>query len=115
MAQTSIHILFPQTSAGADNLLRGTKSPAASYYLGNADLQTVSWSLTNVIGIITIQASLVTDPVLTNDNDWFPVYTKTCSSTTETGYTNISGNFVWIRAKIAGFTQGTIQNIKLTY
>lgn len=115
MAQTATYILFPQTTFSAETLIRGEKRPAAAYYLGNADLQTVSWNLTSVTGTITIQASLVTDPVLTNDSDWFPVYTKICNTVTETGYTNISGNFVWLRAKIAGFTNGTIQNVKLSY
>jgi hypothetical protein len=115
MAQTATYILFPQTTFSAETLIRGEKRPAAAYYLGNADLQTVSWNLTSVTGIITIQASLVTDPVLTNDSDWFTVYTKICSTVTETGYTNVSGNFVWLRAKIAGFTDGTIQNVKLSY
>ena len=116
MAQTTTEILFPQTSYnGSNSLIRGTKQAAAAYYLGNADLQTVTWNLTSVTGLITIQASLVTSPVESTDNDWFTVYQLSCNNTTQNGYTNINGNFVWLRAKIAGFTQGVIQNVKVSY
>lgn len=116
MAQTTTEILFPQTAfTGSNNLIRGDKKAAAAYYLGNADLQTVTWSLTSVTGLITIQASLITSPVESNDNDWFTVYQFNCDNLTQNGYANINGNFVWLRAKIAGFTQGVIQNIKVSY
>lgn len=116
MAQSTTLILFPQTSfSGSNNLIRGDKKQAASYYLGNADLQTVTWNLTNVNGTLAIQASIATDPTETDDNDWFTVFTLPCTNLTQTGYTNINGNFVWIRAKISSFTQGVIQNVKVSY
>jgi hypothetical protein len=116
MAQTTTEILFPQTAYSSNNnLIRGAKKAAAAYYLGNADLQTVTWSLTSVTGLITIQATLTTNPVETTDTDWFTVYQFNCDNLTQNGYTNINGNFVWIRAKIAGFTQGVIQNMKVSY
>ena len=116
MAQATVQLLFPQTSFhGSNYLIRGEKKPAAAYYLGNADLQTVTWNLTNVTGSLVIQASLATDPVLTDDNDWFTVYSLACSSLTESGYANVNGNYVWLRAKISSFTQGVIQNVKVSY
>ena len=115
MAQSTTHLLFPQTSYSTQSLVRGIKRPAAAYYLGNADLQTVTWNITSVTGLITIQASLATNPVESTDNDWFTVYTLSCDNLTELGFTNINGNFVWLRAKIAGWSQGIINNIKVTY
>ena len=116
MAQSTTEILFPQTVyTTTSNLIRGDKKPAAAYYLGNADLQTVTWNLTSVTGLLTIQASLSTNPSATTDADWFTVYQLSCTALTQSGYTNINGNFVWLRAKIAGFSQGVIQNVKVSY
>ena len=116
MSQATVQILLPQTTV--TTLTRGDKKPAAAYYLASADLQTVTWSLTGATGRITIQASLATDPVLTNDDDWFEVYTFTFSATggtgTQNGYTNINGNYVWLRAILQG-TTGVAQYIKVSY
>jgi hypothetical protein len=116
MAQTSTLILFPQTSFNGSNyLIRGAKQPAASYYLSGANLQTITWNLTSVTGTLTIQASLVNSPNESTDTDWFTVYTFSDEMLTEISYTNITGNFIWIRAKISSFTNGVIQNVKVSY
>jgi len=116
MAQTTILPLLSQTPySSANTTVRGAKQPAAAYYLANSDLQTVSWSTNNFSGTITIQASLVTSPNENNDNDWFDVHSVAYSATSIIDYSNVSGNFVWIRAKISGFTQGVVQYIKVSY
>lgn len=115
MAQSTTQLLFPQTAYTSESLVRGDKRPAAAYYLGNADLQTVTYNVTSFTATIVIQASLVTNPVLTTDDDWFPVYTLVCNNLTTISYTNITGNFVWLRAKIQGWSQGIVNNIKVTY
>ena len=116
MAQTTILTLLPQTTHNPQtNLVRGTKQPAAAYYLANSDLQTVSWSINNFSGTMSIQVSLVTSPNETSDSDWFTVHSQAYTSTSGTFYSNINGNFVWIRARIANFTQGVIQYIKVSY
>jgi hypothetical protein len=116
MAQATTLILLPQTVGGGNNnLIRGTRQPAAAYYLANKDLQTVSWNVTSVTGLLTIQATIAEDPSANNDSDWFTVYQTSFDNTTENGYTNLDGNFVWIRAKLAGFTGGVVQNIRVSY
>lgn len=115
MAQSTIQLLFPQTSYSNQSLVRGEKKPAAAYYLGNADLQTISWNVTNITATLVIQVSLVTNPVESSDIDWFPVHTVVFNNQTEVSYTNIKGNFVWIRAKIQGWSQGIVNNVKATY
>jgi len=115
MAQATTEILFPQTAYTTQSLVRGSKKPAAAYYLGNADLQTITWNITALTGTIVIQATLASDPAETTDNDWFTVHTLICNNLSQISYTNITGNFVWIRAKIQGWTQGVINNIKVTY
>lgn len=114
MAQTTTVQLLPQTAFnGSNTAIVGERQPAAAYYLGNQDLQTVTWSITNVTGLISIQASLVDNP--TSNDDWFIVYNLSCTALTQSSFININGNFVWIRAIINGFTQGVVQNIKMSY
>lgn len=117
MAQTSTLMLMPQTvydGGGTANVytVTGQTQPAAAYYLGNNNLQTVTYGLSSVTATIEIQASLSSEPV---DNDWFIVHTIQANSLTSTSYTNIQGNFVHIRAVIKEFSGGTIQYIKVTY
>jgi hypothetical protein len=112
MSQATTLILLSQTPFGSGPNLTGEKQPAASYYLGKSDLQTLTWNFTNVSATVVIQASLSENPTNT---DWFNVYTLTPSSTTELGFYNLSGNFVWLKANITNFTTGVIQYIKVSY
>ena len=128
MSQSTTLILLPETAyvnPGNNSAYTVTviSQPAAAYYLGNRDLQTVNTKLTNVTGNIVIEATLATTPTST---DWFNVYTleanvnaaansapKIASNTSS--YTNIEGNFVYIRAKIEDFAAGTLSFVKLSY
>ena len=79
MSQSTTLILLPETAYvnpgnGASYTVTGNSQPAAAYYLGNRDLQTVNTKLTNVTGNIVIEATLATTPTST---DWFNVYTNT--------------------------------------
>lgn len=128
MSQTTTLIMLPETSYvnpgnSAPYTVTGTSQPAASYYLGNRDLQTVNYKLTDVVGNIVIEASLATSPT---NNDWFKVYeleananaaanTAPKIASNASAYTNVEGNFVFLRAKVEGFQGGTVQFIKLSY
>ena len=128
MPQSTTLILFPETSYvnpgnGAPYTVTGNTQPAAAYYLGNRDLQTVNIKLTNCTGNIVVQASLATTP---GTNDWFKVYELVANSSATPNsapqlasnaslYTNIEGNFVYMRAKIEDFQGGTVQFVKLSY
>jgi hypothetical protein len=112
MSQATTLILLSQTPFGQGLNITGTKQPAASYYLGGADLQTVTWSFTSVTATVNIQASLAENPT---SNDWFNVLEITGSELTQISYQNINGNFVWLRAAVSGFTAGVIQFIKVSY
>lgn len=83
-------------------------------YLGYTDgLHTVAYYLNGFVGVITIQASLVTTP--TTDADWFTVTNgvigdgSTAMSTP--GFVNFTGNFVWVRINVTQFSAGTITKI----
>ena len=128
MSQATTLILLPETSYqnpgnGAPYTVTGNTNPAAAYYLGNKDLQTVAVKLTEVTGNIVIEASLATQPSTT---DWFKVYELVANAnatpnsapqiaSNSSVYTNIEGNFVYMRAKIEDFSYGTVQYVKLSY
>jgi hypothetical protein len=128
MSQTTTLILLPQTTYlnpgnGASYTVTGNSQPAAAYYLGNRDLQTVNISLTQVTGNITIEATLATTP---SDTDWFKVYeleananapanTASKIASNASVYTNIEGNFVYLRAKVVDFDYGVVNFVKLSY
>lgn len=128
MPQATTLILLPQTAYvnpgnGAPYTVTGNSQPAAAYYLGNRDLQTVNVKLTNCTGNIVIQASLATTP---GANDWFKVYELEANANATPNsapqiasnasvYTNIEGNFVYLRAKLEDFQGGTVQFVKLSY
>lgn len=128
MSQTTTLILLPQTTYlnpgnGASYTVTGATNPAAAFYLGNKDLQTVNINLTNCTGNIVIQASLATTPV---DSDWFKVYELEANANAASNsapqvasnasvYTNIDGNFVHMRAKVEDFQGGIVNFVKLSY
>lgn len=128
MSQSTTLILLPETAYsnpgnGASYTVTGDSQPAAAYYLGNRDLQTVNINLSSVTGNIVIEASLATTP---ETYDWFKVYeleanaNATANSAPQlasnaTMYTNVEGNFVYMRAKVEDFAGGTVQFVKLSY
>ena len=127
-SQATTLILLPQTTYlnpgnGAPYTVTGNSQPAAAYYLGNKDLQTVNVKLTAVTGNIVIQATLATSP---SDRDWFKVYELEANANATPNsapqlasnasiYTNIEGNFVRMRAKIEDFNNGVVNFVKLSY
>lgn len=128
MPQSTTLLLFSETSYvnpgnGAPYTVTGNSEPAAAYYLGNRDLQTVNTRVSGMTGNIVIEASLATSP---NDTDWFKVYELVANANAVANtapqiasnasvYTNIEGNFVYMRAKIVDFQGGTVQYVKLSY
>ena len=113
MSQSTVLTLFSQeVYNGTNPLVIGTTVPAAGYYLGKNELQTVTWKLSLATAIIKIQATLEADP---NEDDWFTIHEIVATGIDELGYQNITGNFVWIRGMITSFSSGTVQFIKLTY
>jgi hypothetical protein len=128
MAQSTTLVLLPQTAYvnpgnGAPYTVTGNSQPGAGYYLGNRDLQTVNISLTSCVGNIVIEATLATTP---NNVDWFKVYELEANAFAPANsapqiasnaslYTNVEGNFVYMRAVIEGFSNGGVNFIKISY
>lgn len=117
MSQSTTLILLPQTAYqnpgnGAPYTVTGNAQPAAAYYLGNRDLQTLNFNITNVTGNVVIEATLAAN---SSNAEWFKVYEFEATASNNSAYTNINGNFVYIRAKIEDFSQGTVNFIKISY
>lgn len=115
MSQVTTLILLPQTAYSINNTAAlGTAQKAAGYYLGNKNLQTVTWDFTNVNCTMYIEASLVSNP--TSDSDWFEVYrVATGGILTERNFQNIEGNFTWLRCRVNPLEMGVIQSVKVSY
>ena len=118
MSQQTILVLFPQTTydgGGTANVysLTSNAQPAAGYYLGNEDLQTVNIKTTDFTGNLVIEATLSANK---STNDYFEVYRSDDHANANLSmYTNINGNLVWLRAKIEDFQYGVVNFIKLSY
>ena len=128
MSQVTTLILLPQTTYlnpgnGAPYTVTGNSQPAAAYYLGNQDLQTVNYSLTSCSGNIVLEATLAASP---SESDWFRVYELEANANAASNtapkiasnaraYKNIDGNFVYIRAKVEDFQGGIVNYIKISY
>ncbi len=128
MPQTTTLILLSENAYvnpgnSAPYTITGNSQPAASYYLGNKDLQTVNYKVTNCVGNIVIEATLASNPT---NNDWFKVAEVVANANASpnsipqiasnaSSYLNIEGNFVYMRAKIEDFQNGVVQYVKLSY
>jgi len=88
--------------------------PAANYYKGNGNFQTIIVNVTDFVGIISIQSSLNT---LGELGAWAEVLRFGDGSTVETGIFpySVPGNFVWLRCEVLGFNMGTINSITVSY
>jgi len=125
------HTLVPRTVYGEPSgtydgsSLDWYSSPikAANYYRGQGHVQTVNFNLDQVIGRITIQATLQSFPGTISDQDyltnksWFSVTEigDSSSSITEYRVITVQGNFTWLRAHITDFQAGIIQAVTVVY
>jgi len=100
---------------GTSMVFDGTPIEASSHYFSVAGgLQTVWLATENFVGSIAIQATLMREPL---ESDWATIYTSGDAQTplSETQTTNVTGNFVWMRAKVSEFQAGTITEARLSY
>jgi hypothetical protein len=92
----------------------GNAVPAANYYGGQGSLQTITFRLTDFSGTITIEATLES----TQDSaSWFDVYEYDSAGipVTDTHPANVTGNFVWLRARVENFDSGEIESVTAAY
>jgi len=129
---SSVSVNYPNT--GTTNLTFLSNRIKGDGYYGNTDgFHTVQFKVSNFVGKFEVQASLASDPI---EADWFSAELGTSSQTidttgllsfqninsvvfsTATSITksfNVVGNFVWLRAKISEFSEGSVNSIKINY
>ena len=96
----------------------GDPQKAANYYRGRGGTQTIRWVYQGVQGKVTIQATLDNDPA---DSRWFDIAATGDGSSddsttiTATYVEAVVGNFVWLRAVVSNFKDGTIEVVQATY
>lgn len=133
MSSNSETILSTQTHPGdsVTETVIGDKFKGDGYYGRSDGLHTVQIDLEGFIGRIEIQATLEIDP---QEEDWFTVQIGTGAQSVDTtglirqeniSYVdyvdtetsvktyNFTGNYVWIRAYVSNWTDGTVNNILL--
>lgn len=117
MSQTVVMTLFAQKNrelpTTIPQFITSEKMQSAGYYYSNRDIQTVTWSMTDdFAGRLVIQASLHTNPV--DDTDWFNVFINE-NTGPKNGFSNITGNYVWIRAKVTDWLTGSVRLVTVSY
>jgi len=116
-------ILAEQTHPGDSTVetVTGEKYKGDGYYSRSDGLHTIQYSLVGFKGTIAIQATLAIDPV---EDDWFTVYSQMyeldgnsqdSSLKFASKIENFTGNYVWIRAHLSNWTDGSVNSIKLNH
>jgi hypothetical protein len=88
---------------------------AANYYRGRGGVQTITFGVSGFEGIMYLEACLDENPAEAN---WFTTYIYGDGSTiplTDFHPATITGNFSWMRVRVAGFSGGTIDSVTITY
>lgn len=89
--------------------------PAADYYRGYGGLQTITFSVSDFVGIMHLEATLEENQHTATS--WFNTYTLGDSSSFVSGIypASITGNFTWMRVRVEQFDAGTINSVSITY
>jgi len=92
---------------GTSTSFYGNSTPAANYYAGQGNLQTLTYQLAGFTGTVTVQATLEND---TPQAAWFDVdtYGNVVSPVTGTHSATVVGNFAHLRAHITEFASGNV-------
>lgn len=116
-------VLLPLTTYGtpsgnydgsSDTAFDGDRQKAVAYYRSRRSTQSVRFQLSGFVGDIIIQGTLDADPQ--GIDQWFEVYKYQSPTAGSADFSQgITGNFTWLRARVEGFTGGTITSVTLTY
>ncbi len=118
---TSETIIATQTNPGdsSEQTITSEKFKGDGYYGRSDGLHTVQMNVSAFIGNINIQGTLATDPT---DADWFDIAgaeldanDSSLNGSNGAFVYNFTGNFVWVRAYVTNFYDGTINSILLNH
>lgn len=124
MPSTSVTLL-PSVTQGTPNdnvnydgssaAFQTDKTKGDGWYSYSDGNHTVAYFPNNFVGTIKMQGSLATTPTST---DWFDIdgttMTNSVAGSTPVTY-NFTGNFVWVRCAVSGFTEGTIDKVQMNH
>ena len=132
--KSSSLVLIAETAYAAGTVtITGTRQKGVGYYIGQGNGQNIRFIANDFPGVVTIQASLDTDPKTADsypadyptgliEADWFDVYTFPGdsaidgSSAITTDYSiYLPGKYTWVRAVVTQFTSGVIGPITMSY
>ena len=123
MPSNSETILTQNTHTGDSGILSvtGDNFKGDGYYGRSDGFHTVQYDLDNFLGTVAIQGTLAIEPT---SDDWFNITdtqhisttNDSSSSTSDGGFIyNFTGNYVWVRAHVDNWTDGTVNFIKLNH
>ena len=97
----------------------GEKYKGDGYYGRSDGFHTVQYTVAGFQGKIDMQATLAINPA---DADWFTITGTNLTSTDDEGQYNtgthlfnFTGNYVWVRAYISNWTDGTVSSVLLNH
>lgn len=133
MKSSSLVLIAETAFVAGTTTVTGTRQKGVGYYNGQGNGQNIRFIADDFPGIVTIQASLDTDPKTVDsypveyptgliEADWFDVYTFPGDSAID-GSTAITtdysiylpGKYTWVRAIVSQFTSGKIGPITMSY
>jgi len=101
---------------GSATAFNGDKVKGDGYYGFSDGVHTIQTRVTSLVGTVKIQGTLVKDPADTDFVDIASVVTSDGSTAISNSFfNNFTGNFVWIRIAVSGFTAGSINNIFMAH
>ena len=101
---------------GSSAAFNGDKVKGDGYYGFSSGVHTGNTRVTSLGGTIKIQGTLVKAPADTDFVDIASIVTSDGSTAiTNSYFNNFTGNFVWIRIAVSGFTAGSINNIFMAH
>jgi hypothetical protein len=131
-SSSTVVLDYPNT--GTTALIYASNPIKGDGYFGGSDgFHTVQVDINQFIGKIEMQGSLASAP---QESDWFSVVlgTNTMSidttgllteesissveystATTNIKSYNFTGNYVWVRAKVSDWTEGTVNSIRINH
>lgn len=130
---STVLLNYPNTGTSALVYI-GDKFKGDGYYNGSGGFHTIQLQTTNFVGKVEMQATLASEP---SSSDWFTVelgspsnqsvdtsgllnetnisFVQFSTATTTVKTYNFTGNFIWVRAKVSEFTEGTVNGIKYNH
>lgn len=111
------NVVYGQASGNYDGSSQDWYSdpvPAANYYGGQGSLQTITYRVTGFTGRIIMEATLND---IASEAQWFEIddYDRSAEIITDFHPVNVTGNFVWLRARVEVFDAGEIQFVTAAY